>query len=853
MLKKIIVIILILSITGGYFLVNQPPKSNIKDLYQMNETTRIVDVDFITSTRNVSGYALIAENNFLKLFMNDRNTHFAVVDKRNDYVWYSNYFTSDPRATRTYQNLQKSTFSLRYRETDNTTKLMTNYEFSIQNKQYEIDYESVENGYRVDYEVADRTPKGYWFPTKISKERFIQLIYNPFMAHEFSSPAEFIELDRYLRNAYKPMESDPETYILALVTGDKTSSDLVGTDISYLYEILYEIGNYGNVIDETGAYIEEYHFDDVQFDNDMYGYEVEIKDPNFKIPMTVRLTEDSVVAEIITEEIEAKAPYDIVSIQMLPYVGAANETKEGYIIIPEGSGGIINFNNGKTQQRSYSTYIYDQDHTLIPARLNMQDVGAKMPIYGLKHENNAMLAIIEGGAEHVMLTAEISGKNDRFNKVMPDFTFKDSGLYYLTQAGISIWNEDNYTYHPQIRYYFTADEEANYTGLAKLYGKYLDMKYQLAYETSLKTSLYLDILGTYDDEDYFLFFPYKRVETLTTYRQARTMVESLQAQGVNHMVVNYKGWFNGGMEHERPNGIKLDSANGSKKDFDQWNQFMAEQGFPMYYDVDFMKLYDKSSLYSNANIARIVGGTMMEYYPYDMASRLPKKTEDPFYLLKLAAIHGNLTGFLKDQKRLNVPGLNLQSLGRELYSDFHKNHSLYRYEAIHGVMDMMQEIKAQTQVMVTAANQYALPFADHLVDMTTETSHYLVIDYAIPFYQMAIAGKIPYAMPSINLDQQAENAYYMLKALETGSNLKFTVSYGDTSQLIKTRFNTYFSTQYALIQDSMVSMYQELYDIIGDDNYITSHRYMDAHTIVVTYHKGQVITINYQTLTYTVQ
>lgn len=852
-MKKLIVLLLIVGVIGGYFLLNQPPKSTIQDLYQLPETQTIMTEEFIASTRNVTGYQVIAENNFLKLFMNPNTSHFAVVDKRNDYVWYSNFFTSDPKATKTYQNLQKSTFALRYRETDNTTKLMTNYEFSIQNKHFDIDLDTVEQGFRIDYTVADRTPKGWWFPTKISRERYLQLIYNPFIAYEFESNAQFVELDRYLRNAYKPMETDPDTYILALVTGDKTSSDLVGTDISYLYEILYEIGNYGNKTDEEGKFIEEYHFEDVQFDNDMYGYELEIKDPEFFIPMVVRLTDDSVVSEIITEEIVAKAPYDIVSIQMLPYMGAANETRSGYIVIPEGSGGLIHFNNGKTQQRSYSSYIYDRDHTLIPAKLEMQDVGARMPIYGLKHDQNAMLAVIEGGAEHAMITAEISGKNDRFNKVIPEFTFKDSGLYYLTQAGISIWNDENYHYHPIIRYYFTEGEEANYTGLATLYGKYLDMKYRLSLQDELPLSLYLDVLGSYDDDDYFLFFPYKRVQSLTTYRQTRQIIETLQAQGVRHMVVNLRGWFNAGLEHERPHTINLDGSMGSKRDLLALNTWMAEQGYPMYYDVDFMRIYDKKSSYSNANIARIVGGTMMEYYPYDIASRLPIKTEDPYYLLKLSAMNQNIQGFLKDARRLNLPGLTLRGLSDELYSDFHRNQSLYRYEAVEQMRDLMQGITNETNVMLTSANHYGLPFADHLTDLTVQTSHYLVIDQAIPFYQLAIAGKLSYAMPSINIDQSQVDTYYLLKALETGSMLKFTVSYEDTSQLMTTRFNTFFSTQYRLIESKMVNLYQELDEAIGDHNYLIKHEIMSSYEVKVTYQKGQVITINYQTLTYTVE
>ncbi|RJX25933.1 MAG: hypothetical protein C4537_03505 [Acholeplasma sp.] len=851
MIKKIIIIILILGSVGIYFLVNQPASLDVDDLYQPTQIQTIMESPFIDSTRNVTGSDIIAENNFLKLFMNDNNTHFAVVDKRNDYVWQSNFFTSDPGATKTYQNLQKSTFAIRYRETDDTTQLLTNYEYSIQNKQFEIDLESVDQGFRVTYTVADRTPKGYWFPTKIAKERFLELVYNPFMAYEFESPAYFTELDRYLRNAYKPMEDDPNTYILALVTGDNTSSNLVGTDVSYLFEIFYEIGHYGNKKDDLGDYIEEYQLEDVLYDNEMYGYVVEIKDPEFVIPMEVKLTEDSLVVEIITEEIMSKEPYDIVSIQLLPYLGAANETKDGYIVVPEGSGGLIHFNNGKIKQRSYSSYIYDKDHTLIPAQLTLEDEGANLPIYGLKHDNNAMLAIIEGGAEHALITAEVSKKNDRFNKVIPEFTLKDSGLYYLTQAGISIWHDESYDYHPLIRYYFTAEEKADYNGLAEVYGNYLTMKYQLETLSNQPLSLYLDILGSYDFDDYFLFFPYKNVETLTTYHQAKAIIESLKDSGVEHFVVNYMGWFNRGMHHERPNHIDLDQALGSKKDLAMFSSFMQDEGFPLYMDVDFVKLYDKKATYSNANIARIVGGTLMEYYPYDITSRMPITTKDPYYLLKLAAIEDNINGFLDDYDKYSLQGIALRSLSQELYSDFHRNSDLYRYEAIDYVMDLMAVIAEKANTMMIDPNQYVLPFADHIIDLPYRSSNYLVLDEDIPFYQLAIAGKISYAMPSINLNQDQIDQYYLLKAIETGSQLKFTISYEDTSQLINTDYNTYFSTEFALIEDKMIDMYQELLDVIGNDNYLISHDIIGPDLILVTYANGQSITIDYQSLTYT--
>jgi hypothetical protein len=50
----------------------------------------------------------------------------------------------------------------------------------------------------------------------------------------------------------------------------------------------------------------------------------------------------------------------------------------------------------------------------------------------------------------------------------------------------------------------------------------------------------------------------------------------------------------------------------------------------------------------------------------------------------------------------------------------------------------------------------------------------------------------------------------------------------------------------------MIDMYQELLDVIGNDNYLISHDIIGPDLILVTYANGQSITIDYQSLTYTI-
>ena len=850
--KKIIIICLSISfLIVGYFL-NIPRPVNIKDVYQSNQVGQIIEEPFKASTRGVLGMKSVAENNFLELFINEKTTHFAVVDKRNNALWTSNFTISDNTATRTYRNMQRSTFTISYRDIDNTTRLWTNFDYSINSENFEIDYDSIENGIKINYTLADVTPKGYWFPNRISKERYQSLVLDPFNAYDFESDndKERSEFTYYLRNAYVESVEDPNILRLGIVTGDNTASDLAGIDVGYLFEFMYEIGLYGNVLDQSGEKTGEYSFDDVNFDNQEHGFSIEIRDPEFKIPLVIQLKEDHVHAEILTDEITKREPFEIVSIRMLPYFGATRTTDNGYMIIPEGSGGLMYLNNGKTQQRSYSTHFYEPDLNVISNRLSMRDIGAHMPIFGTKKDQSALLGIITEGAEHATLTTEVSGKNDVFNKSFVEFRFKDSGLYFLTQAGIPIWHHETYTFHPTIRYYILAGEEATYSDMAKLYGKYLDVAYNLKVKDNIKASLYLDILGAFDFEDYFLFIPYKNTQSLTTYNQALSIIQSLEKEGIDHMVINYLGWFNKGINHESPTSIDIDRVLGSKRSFNAFNQYLSDQGHNGYFDVDFIKNYDISSVFSNRDISRVVGGTLAELYPYDIASGLENKSQDPYYLSKVGKINRDVNSFMNQFNRLSAQGVSLRNFGQLIYSDFHNNHSRYRYEIKNDYQDIVYRIASDKAVMIQNPHDFLLPFISHLSDLSIESSKFLMVDASIPFYQLAIAGKMSYAMPSINLDQIYDLDYYLLKAIETGSNIKFTITSENSSLLISTKYNGYFSTEFQRLSSQIVDITKRFQNLESANAYLISHEIMDNHRVRVKYSNGVTYILDYNNLTY---
>jgi hypothetical protein len=243
-IKRIIILVIVASIIFTGIIINRPKPVKIPDYYEAKQVGTIVDVpEFIPSSRNVLGMQSVVENNFLELFINMNTTNFAVVDKRNNEFWTASFAVSDLVATQSFRNLQRSTFSITYRDTDNTSRTWSNFEYSIDAKQFEIDFDAVENGFIIHYTLSDSRPKGYWFPTKLLKERYQTLVLDPFNAHVWDSEADRVYFTNFIRNAYVADPDDPDTVRLALVQSGSTALDLAGTLIIDLYEVMYVIGS----------------------------------------------------------------------------------------------------------------------------------------------------------------------------------------------------------------------------------------------------------------------------------------------------------------------------------------------------------------------------------------------------------------------------------------------------------------------------------------------------------------------------------------------------------------------------------------------------------------------------------
>ena len=136
--------------------------------------------------------------------------------------------------------------------------------------------------------------------------------------------------------------------------------------------------------------------------------------------------------------------------------------------------------------------------------------------------------------------------------------------------------------------------------------------------------------------------------------------------------------------------------------------------------------------------------------------------------------------------------------------------------------------------MVDGGNVYALQYADHILNIATDSSHYRYSSYTIPFVGMILHGYISYAGSPLNY---AGNANYdALRSIESGAAPFYILAYQEqnTKKLKEDEnLNKYYGVTYATWKDSVVEMYKFINEAIGDlqDYEIVDHKILVAERV----------------------
>lgn len=782
----------------------------------------------ISETKSdVADMVLAAENDTLKLYVNTSSGAVAVVDKRNGNITYSNPTDADEDsiASGTNKAYLKSQLIVDYFNTTRTQGTFDSYSYCAERGQLEV--ESIANGVRFLYTMGDLSSETGIVPRYISADT--------------------------LEKVMERMSEEGRTFTKKKYTESKVADNY--------YELLESAVKGASQLRKLNNYFTEAGFTEEEYIAEMEGSGVEGLIPiSFEIPLEYRLDGDAVDVSIPLSEVKENGGGSIFRIQMLRYFGAAGTEEEGYMLVPNGSGSLINFNNGKTGTSPYSEYVYGLDPLSAEYTVRENTTDTKLALYGIFRKDSAVFATIEDGASYALLSAYVSGKVNEYNFVYPTFVVRGNDKLSMfgttgNEADIPIVETNHYDANLTVKYTMLTEENADYSSAANYYRDRLVREGKLTAEETTGDDLkfYYDVLGGVGMTKFFLGTQYQGMYAMTTFEEAEDIYTDLYDSGITKQVMNFQGWMNRGYYHDVANKIRIPHALGGKSDLEALSSRMAADGNTFYADVAFQKVTFISRRYSYGNeTSRYYGAGYVAEFGLVNPATLRQTSglgyeENHYYLISPKFLHRYTDAFVKKIGKYDIGGISLRDLGNELHSDKKRTHIIDREAALDVVTAALGDMKdTGKSILLNAGNDYAFGYADDMINVPLSSNDYYIIDETVPFYEMLIHGYIDYAGSVINLSDTYEKSDIVLNLVENGAAPHFMFSWENSSDIKTTALNRFYSTSYENWKDDAVAIYNE---VNGALKYVTGaamikHETLDSGVKAVTYSNGVVIYIN---------
>lgn len=618
----------------------------------------------------------------------------------------------------------------------------------------------------------------------------------------------------------------------------------------------YPANSYMNAVVRGGFRVER--------EDDGFVLNHNFKRDGFFIPLHVSLEDDSLVVKFYFDEIEEEEEdpestlgvLRLLDITLLPYFGAAPKGEKGFIFVPDGSGAIINFDNNKSSSL-YSQYVYGRDKSIVPAMKKTVVEDVYLPVFGLSRENAGFIAVVEENRSNSIVSASTSGQMTSYNNVNSKCIIRDVDTFTFrertgTPRNISIFQKrdmPNCKDYYSVRYIFLDKNENDYVGMANKYRKYLQDKDLFPVEKTDKDfSMNLNFIGAGTKKKAVFGLPSRVNIPFTPFEDVTKIVTELEDQGVENFVVKYDGWINGGLFGKYPSKPAPAKSLGGKRGLKSLISFLKEKTADFYLGADFVNVY-KTDLKHIKELSanRQINKSPVTIPDYRMSTFDEKTGSDnySYWMLRLPFVKKFYEKFLKKfSKKYEGNGLALDSLGNNVGSDFGNNGSS-RDQTAAGFEELLSSTANTNPLLLSRPFDYAFSSVSYITDAPVRSSDFEIENYSVPFYQIVIKGYIPFSNLSAN--QSLDNETYLLKLLETGSDISYLWITRNQDELRDSRLQSYsFAYAEDWLQES-VENYKAVKDILEklSGKTITGHKVFENGARITIYEDGTKILTNY--------
>jgi len=494
----------------------------------------------------------------------------------------------------------------------------------------------------------------------------------------------------------------------------------------------------------------------------------------------------------------------------------------------------------------------------------------EIPEIEIEKRYDGFLAIIEEGDVMAEITTESGGTVHKYNSTSAQFTPRPVDEYNLSfetkgiNSLITVASRRKYAGNYILRFIMISSDEngnpkkaggyeATYVGMAKAYREYLIAKGDLTpfVDDGSDIPLFIETFGMIKTAEYIMGFPYVGKTPLTTFDDVKSMIDELNAVGVENIKFRLQGWVNGGMRGTAPTKLKIVSTLGGKSGFQDMIDYGKEKGADIYPDLDFALVWN-SVPFDGVTPKKDFVRYMDQMYAYEqkyfyLAQDFTGYTG--YYLLAHERMDRMYEKTMKDYRDYEVEALSVSSLARELHSNHYKKSLVNRMDSKNYVTDLFDKMeKEHGNLLSEEANAYAFKYLDSVINIDLDSSRFLNQSESIPFYAMVTHGSLNIAGSAINM--AGDYQYEVLKAIESGASPYFILSYQNANRLKEAAswsLNSYYAVDYKLWFDKMLETYNTINDALKPvkAKAIIDHEFLQRNVVKVTYEGGTVFVLNY--------
>ncbi len=780
------------------------------------------------------------ENDDLLFEMDTATSQFTVTNKATGKVWYSNPkdWSKDSLAKGANGERLAATLNVTYIDSITTIEL-NNYTNSIAFQSFQPKMQE-DGSIRVDYAIG-KLERVYQIPSAITKERYTSFT-------DKLAKKDRKKLSNYY-SLYEPSKLDKKS----------NKDEIIALYPSVTEQPLYILKD---GIDAKAKQTAEdfftsagYTAEDLEIDNQLKAGEREKTGAVFNVSVIYRLEGKDLVVEVPYSEITCGSDYPITYVSILPMFGAGSNKQDGFILIPEGGGSLINYNNGKIYQEAYYANMFGWDYGTKRSEV-INETEVAFDVFGMSQEDGSFICIMEGANSYGGISADVSGRLNDYNTVYAKYNVIHSDTYDVTSRSprMMLMYENRIPDDTVSQRYRFLDGNG-YVNMAKAYSEYLKSKPGMK-QTEVRDDLpvNIELIGAIDKKQVKFGVPVDSIVTGTTFSEAEQILTELTDADIKNLSIRYAGWANGGVRQKVLTSVHTVNELGGDKGMKALIAKAKEMNVDLYFDGITCFAYN-SGLFNGfvpfSNASRFTTREVAKLYAYDIVTYRESDWMDPYYLVRPSFARQCATNLINALKDREAAGVAFRDIGNLLSADYYDSDTVTREQVKENDKQTLRDAdEAGLKIIIKEGNEYALPYADLITDMDLTGNTYGMIDEKVPFYQMAIHGIKNYTGEAINLAGDYQGV--LLECAEYGAGLNFSFMQQDTLMLQDSNFSCYASAGYGPWKEqtyAMISHYQK--EMAGlNSQEMTDHRKLADGVSVTVYADGTEVYVNYNEIDY---